>query len=119
LVSADTVTVMTKRAVCGVVAVVALVAGCGGGKEPAGHALAAKACQSAGAQAAAYSAQAAAANKVYATLASDEQAAATQEAQTGAAAGLGTGAAAQLLTGQGAGFKVITDCATLGLPVTH
>jgi hypothetical protein len=110
--------VRTKLAAVGIVAV-ALVAGCGGGKEPAGHALAARACQSAGAQAATYAAQAAATNSVYSTLASDEQAAAVQESQVGGAAGLGSGTAAQLLTGQGAGFKVITDCATLGLPVTH
>lgn len=108
----------TKLAAVGCVAV-AVLAGCGGSKEPAGHALAAKACQSAGTQAASYAAQAAAANSVYATLAADEQAAAVQEAQAGGAAGLGSGTAAQLLTGQGAGFKVITDCATLGLPVTH
>jgi hypothetical protein len=96
-----------------------VVAGCGGGGEPAGHALAAKACQSAGAQAADYAAQAAAANSAYSKLATDEKAAAVQEASVGGAAGLGSGTAAQLLTGQGAGFTVITDCATLGLPVTH
>ncbi|HEX3897805.1 MAG TPA: hypothetical protein VHW74_01425 [Mycobacteriales bacterium] len=110
---------MKTRVMCGVVAVVALVAGCGGSKDPAGHDLAAKACQSAGATAANYAAQAAAANSLYSSLATDEQAAATQESQVGAAAGLGSGSAAQLLSGQGAGFKVITDCATLGLPVTH
>lgn len=108
----------TQLAAVGIVAV-GIVAGCGGSKEPAGHDLAAKACRSAGATAATYAAQAAAANSVYATLSADEKAAASQESQVGAAAGLGSGAAAQLLTGQGAGFKVITDCATLGLPVTH
>ncbi|HWA64984.1 MAG TPA: hypothetical protein VG899_01270 [Mycobacteriales bacterium] len=110
---------MRTRSVVALVLFAGLAAGCGGSKEPTGHALAAKACQSAGQQAADYAAEAAAANSAYATLAADEKAAAAQESQVGAAAGLGTGAAAQLLTGQGAGFKVITDCATLGLPVTH
>ncbi|HVW81618.1 MAG TPA: hypothetical protein VHB69_11850 [Mycobacteriales bacterium] len=112
--------VVSIAAVAVVGAAVAGVAGCGGGsKEPPGHALAAKACQSAGQQAADYATQAAAANPVYATLAADERAAALQEAQAGAAAGLGSGTAAQLLGAQGVGFKVIGDCASLGLAVTH
>ena len=95
------------------------VAACGGAKDPAGHALAAKACQESGAQAAADAAAAATANSLYNTLAADERAAAVQEAQTGDEAGLGGGAAAAILSGQGSGFSVIKDCVSLGLNVTH
>jgi hypothetical protein len=110
---------VTKTLLAVVVACAALTVGCGSSKEPPGHALAAEACKSSGTTAANDATQAASLNPVYGTLATDERAAAAQEAATGADTGLGSGAAATILTGQGAGFTVIKDCVSLGLPVTH
>jgi hypothetical protein len=96
------------------VAALALVAGCGGSKDPAGHDIAAKACQSTGATAAGLARQAAGLNSIYNSLAADEASLAAQEAQGGGV--LGSGAAAALTLAPGADIKVISDCAGLGLP---
>jgi hypothetical protein len=103
----------------------ALVAGCGSSKPPAGQPQAAAACKSSGATAATDAAQAAALNPTYQTLATDEQADAASQATTanelsdGSSSddsGLGALAGSESL-GTGGGIKVITDCVSLGLSV--
>jgi hypothetical protein len=107
---------VTTKLLAVVVACAALVVGCGSSKEPAGHALAAKACQSSGQTAATDAAQAATLNSAYNTLAVDEKSLATQVAQGGGL--LGSGAAAALTLAPGAEEAVIGDCIKLGLPAT-
>ena len=102
-----------------------VLAGCGSSAPPAGHALAAQACQSGGATAASLASQAAAANSLYATLSADEHANAATEAGeeaeqsdgSGDDSGLGSLSNAENLGSTGS-IKVISDCAKLGLPVT-
>jgi hypothetical protein len=105
----------------------AVLSGCGSSTPPAGEPDAAKACASSGTQAASLASQAAALNPRYATLAADEQADAASEATTqdelsdgssGDDSGLGALAGSESM-GTGGGIKVISDCVSLGLPVTH
>jgi hypothetical protein len=104
-----------------------LLAACGSSSPPAGQSLAASACRTGGAQAAELAAQAAATNPRYDTLSVDERAlAANEQVQTnelsdGTAtddSGLGALAGADTL-GSSANLKVVSDCVSLGLPVTH
>jgi hypothetical protein len=121
---------MTRRAslavVSGTSALLVVLAGCGGSSTPpAGHDLAAQACQSGGPQAAALASQAATANPVYATLSVDESArAATESGEVaeqsdpsgGDNSGLGSLATEENL-GSASSIKVLTDCTKLGLPI--
>ena len=104
-----------------------LLAGCGSSAPPAGQAQAAQACQSSGTAAATLAAQAASLNSKYATLAADEQTDAASQATTeselsdgsgGDDSGLGALAGTESV-GTGGGVKVITDCVSLGLSVSH
>jgi hypothetical protein len=104
-----------------------LLAGCGSSAPPAGQAQAAQACQSSGSAAATLASQAAALNTKYATLATDEKADAAGQATTenelsdgnsGDDSGLGSLAGTESI-GTGGGVKVITDCVSLGLSVSH
>jgi hypothetical protein len=106
-----------------------LISGCGGGSASSvvpGHADAAAACQSQGVHAAGLATDAAAQNPLFAPLAADEAAlAATQANQESELSdgdstddnGLGTLTTAGT-AGTSANFKVVTDCATLGLPTS-
>jgi hypothetical protein len=120
---------MTRRfsvtTLVGTSALLVALAGCGGSSgPPAGHDLAAKACQSGGSTAASLAAQAAQANSVYATLSADEASQAATE--TGEAAeqtdpndsntGLGSLADEENL-GSASSIAVLTDCTRLGLPI--
>jgi hypothetical protein len=105
----------------------AVLAGCGGSKPVAGQPQAAAACASSGAQAATDAAQAAAANPKFATLATDEQAMAASQATTAAELSDGSSSddsgdsalAGTESLGTTANFKIVTDCVSLGLPVTQ
>jgi hypothetical protein len=103
-----------------------LLAGCGSSKPVAGAAQAKLACASSGALAASDAAQAAAVNPKFVTLAQDEQAQAASEATTASELSDGSsgddsgddalaGTEGLATTGN---FKIITDCVSLGLPVT-
>jgi hypothetical protein len=119
---------MRVAAVASLALVAMIGAGCGGsGRPAAGEAQAAAACKTGGAQAAQLASQAAASNAKYATLAADENALAASESTQqnelsdgsgGDDSGLGdlTGATA---VGSAASTKVLTDCTSLGLSVTH
>ncbi len=98
--------------------------GCGHSAPVAGKALAQQACLGSGAQAAADAAQAARLNPAYATLASDEASLAGNESQQNAELSDGTSSDNSGLTsttaiGTSGGIKVLTDCVSLGLSVTH
>jgi hypothetical protein len=120
---------MTRRvsvkSVVGTSALLVVLAGCGGSSTPpAGHDLAAQACQSGGSQAATLASQAATANSVYATLSADESARAATEAgevaeqsdPNGGNSELGALANEEDL-GSASSIKVLTDCTKLGLPI--
>jgi hypothetical protein len=121
---------MTRRycltTVLGTATLLVALAGCGGSSTPpAGHDLAAQACQTGGSQAATLASQAAAANSVYATLSADEAAqAATESGEAaeqsdpngGGNSGLGSLTSEENL-GSAGSIKVITDCTKLGLPI--
>jgi hypothetical protein len=120
---------MTRRfsvaTLVGTSALLTALAGCGGSSgPPAGHDLAAQACQSGGAQAATLAAQAASANSVYATLSADEASraatesgeAAEQSDPNGGNSGLGSLADEENL-GSTSSIAVLTDCTKLGLPI--
>lgn len=103
------------------------VTGCGSHTPPAGQSLAAQACQSSGATAAADAAQAARLNQKYAGLAADErtdeaeQATQQQELSDGESqddSGLGSLTNAESL-GTTSGQRVLADCVSLGLSVIH
>ncbi|HTW20966.1 MAG TPA: hypothetical protein VME70_12235 [Mycobacteriales bacterium] len=105
----------------------ALVAGCGHSTPAPGAAQAASACQSGGAQAASLADQAAKLNGKYVQLATDENALAANEASQEQAesdgsssddSGLDALAGAESM-GSSADLKVIKDCVSLGLSVTH
>jgi hypothetical protein len=102
-----------------------VLAGCGGGSvPPAGQAQAAAACKTGGSQAAQLASQAAAANAKYATLAADENALAASESTQQDELSDGSGGGDSDLTGatalgSPASMKVLGDCTSLGLPVTH
>ena len=109
-------------------AIVCVVAGCGGSSPPpAGQSQAAAACAGSGTQAASDASQAASLNARYATLSADEAALASSEStednelsdgNSTDDSGLGALAGANSL-GSSAGIKVISDCVSLGLSVTH
>jgi hypothetical protein len=101
---------------------------CGGSSAPpVGQTQAAAACKTGGASAAQLAGQAAALNPIYATLSADENVLAGSEAgqvnelsdgDPTDDSGLGDLAGADA-TGSGADVKVLTDCTTLGLSVSH
>jgi len=103
-----------------------LLGGCGSSNPIAGHSLAADACRSSGQQAATLASRAAAQNSTYATLSADEAALlASERSQTGELSdgngsddsGLGALEGADSI-GSGSDIKVISDCTSLGLPVS-
>ena len=105
-----------------------IVAGCGGSKPVAGKALAQQACLATGQQAAALAAQAAAANpQAFSALSADEAALAAQDATRVAGAMTGDPSDDSALAaigqsdgvGSGAEIKVMEDCVSHGLSVTH
>jgi hypothetical protein len=121
---------MTLRAslaaVSGTAALLVVLAGCGGSSAPpAGHDLAAQACQSGGSQAATFASQAASANPVYATLSADESARAATEsgevAEQSDPSGVDNSGLGSLATeedlGSAGSIKVLTDCTKLGLSI--
>jgi hypothetical protein len=104
-----------------------VLAGCGSSNPPAGQTQAAAACKSSGSQAATLASQAAAANPKYAALSVDESALATSQAGQENAlsdgnssddSGLGALAGADSI-GSSGDMKVLSDCVSLGLSVTH
>jgi hypothetical protein len=112
-----------KRSVVLAVLLTAALTSCGGSSAPpAGQSQAAAACKSGGSQAATLAAQAAQVNSRFATLAVDEAALAAKEAQTQGTISDGTddgsGVAGATDLGSPGSIKVISDCASLGLPVT-
>jgi hypothetical protein len=121
---------MTRRhcltTVLGTATLLVALAGCGGSSTPpAGHDLAAQACQSGGSHAATLASQAAAANSAYATLSVDEAAQAATESGEAAEqadpgggnnSGLGSLTSEENL-GSASNIKVLTDCTKLGLPI--
>jgi hypothetical protein len=100
---------------------------CGSSGPPAGQAQAQAACLASGAQAAQDAQQAASLNSKYATLSVDAAANAANQGQTenelsdgtpSDDSGLGALAGTTSL-GTGGGIKVLEDCVSLGLTVTH
>jgi hypothetical protein len=113
------------RIVLGTSALLVALTGCGGSSAaPAGHDLAANACESNGSTAASLASQAAQANSVYATLSADESARAASEAGQAAEqsdpndpnSGLGSLTDEENL-GSTSSIAVLTDCTKLGLPI--
>jgi hypothetical protein len=105
----------------------AAMTACGSSAPPAGQSQAQAACLAFGAQAAQDAQQAASLNSKYATLSVDEAASAASQGQTSSElsdgnpsddSGLGALAGTTSL-GTGGGIKVISDCVSLGLSVTH
>jgi hypothetical protein len=103
-----------------------VAAGCGGGSHPDGAgALAARACQTHGADAASLADQAATKDPTFATLAADERAAAAAQSQqqgvlSDGDAGDDSSTAALVGSqslGTTAGQRVLNDCVALGLTV--
>lgn len=111
-----------------VVLVALALSACGASSAPpAGQVQAAAACKTGGSQAATLASQAAAVNPKYATLAADEHALAANEAtqqnvlsdgNSTDDSGLGDLTGANAL-GSPASLKVLSDCTSLGLSVTH
>jgi hypothetical protein len=111
----------------GTAASLVILAGCGSSsKLVPGQSDAAAACQSQGVHAAAMAAHAAAVNPLYAVLAADEGALAASEANEAGELSDGTSAgdssvgslAGADAVGSAPDIKVVTDCTTLGLPVS-
>jgi hypothetical protein len=117
-----------SRIVAGLLLAAFALTACGGSSTPpAGQAQAAAACKTGGAQAATLAQQAAARNPKFATLSADESALAASEAGQESElsdgdstddGGLGDLAGANALDSSG-GIKVLSDCTSLGLSVTH
>jgi hypothetical protein len=121
------VTVNRSRTTLALAGLLMVLAGCGSSAPPAGQAQAAAACKSSGSSAATLASQAAAANPKYATLSVDETALAASEAGQENAlsdgnstddSGLGALAGADSI-GSSGDMKVLGDCVSLGLSVTH
>jgi hypothetical protein len=115
------------RSIVAALALAAALTGCGHSAPVAGHSLAQQACLSGGSQAASYAAQAAAQNPAYATLSADEARLAATDSQQASELSDGSssddsglGALTQTTNlGTSGGIKVLTDCVSLGLSVTH
>jgi hypothetical protein len=126
-VDADRYLVHTLRTSLIASVLLAVLAACGSSQPPAGQAQAQAACKSSGSQAATLASQAATANPKYATLSADESALASREAtqenelsdgNPSDDSGLGALAGADSI-GDSGDMKVLSDCVSLGLSVTH